>query len=541
MRAFAEKQGQTQRKGLAIFLGRGKPPFEPTHETHSILRLQRIIGNQATQRLLSASAAGHEANSRTMAATRFAHDFSRIPVHATVPAQTQAKRTVNAPGDVYEQEADRVAERVMNIADPAHLLPVQRAMAAEEKGEQVQTAAAVTPLAPQGMLLEEAQQPTQTEPSLQRAEKGDGVEASHHLESLPGGNQGGGSPLPDDVRTFMEPRFGFDFSQVRVHVDRDAMRMSRSLNAQAFTHHQHIYFGAGKTPAKDALTAHELTHVLQQAVGLRLGTAQQRRPLEEEGEREYTPATANRAAIGRLQGQPAHIPSIQRVVEIRPPGRGEASAFDRRQELIDQLNAQSAAIQYRLDGRVLLYDVIDEAALTNFDRQMRGFIDRAEVAPMRLITSAGLVGGQRVLVDFFDLGYVDLDDLLASDDHSFQMNLIHILAERFRVRNYARRIGTNFSDAEFNRAHQAGLEAETELLRDVFGDPTIRFIYEETRPNGTDVFGFRSQEGYWVFHVFRRAGRGVRGGEVFVQTQDRRRLTIEEFRAEREAAAPAVP
>ena len=99
-----------------------------------------------------------------------------------------------------------------------------------------------------------------------------------------------------------------------------------------------------------------------------------------------------------------------------------------------------------------------------------------------------------------------------SSDLSFQLNLIHLLTERFRVRDYTRRIGTAFSDAEFDRAHRAGLEVETEFLRGVIGDPTLRFNYEETRPNGTNVFAFRSQEGYRVFHVFRHSGQLQRGG-----------------------------
>jgi Domain of unknown function (DUF4157) len=404
----------------------------------------------------------------------------------------QTKLNISEPGDKYEEEADHIADEVMRMPEPS----VQRQIEPEEEEEEemVQRKAIGNSVAPSNL--------KQGDPGVPFI--------VHKVLNSPG------QPLDRDTLTFMESRFGNDFSHVRVHTDQEATQLSRALHAQAFTYQQDIYFGAGKFPGKNALTAHELTHVLQQSGGNRNPPQYQKLsdPLEE--------------------------PTIQRVVEVRPPGRGEASAFDRRQELIDRLNTLSAAIQYRLDGRQIAYDVIDEGALTHFDRQMRGFIDRAEVAPMRLITSAGLVGGQNILVDFFDLGYVDLDDLLASDDGSFQMNLIHILVERFRVQNYARRIGTNFSNAEFDRAHQAGIEAETELLRDVLGDPTIRFIYEETRPNGTNVFGFQSQEGYWVFHVFRRAGQGVRGGNVFVQTQDRRRLTIEEFRAEREAA-PVVP
>jgi membrane protein implicated in regulation of membrane protease activity len=66
----------------------------------------------------------------------------------------------------------------------------------------------------------------------------------------------------------MEPRFGVDFGDVRIHTDDEAAHISRQINAKAFTHGQDIYFGAGRyTPASDAgkrLLAHELTHVVQQ-------------------------------------------------------------------------------------------------------------------------------------------------------------------------------------------------------------------------------------------------------------------------------------
>ncbi|MEH1867451.1 MAG: DUF4157 domain-containing protein [Nostoc sp.] len=103
----------------------------------------------------------------------------------------------------------------------------------------------------------------QMKPSLQLAPDGN-QEAGGNLEGRLNSSKGGGSPLPDDVRSFMEPRFGADFSQVRVHTGRESVQMNQDLNAQAFTHKQDIYFGAGKAPAKDALTAHELTHVVQQ-------------------------------------------------------------------------------------------------------------------------------------------------------------------------------------------------------------------------------------------------------------------------------------
>jgi hypothetical protein len=93
-------------------------------------------------------------------------------------------------------------------------------------------------------------------------------DASENLENQLNSSKGGGSPLPDDVRSFMEPRFGADFSQVRVHTDSQAVQMNQAVGAQAFTHGSDIYFGSGKSPGISDLTAHELTHVVQQTAAV---------------------------------------------------------------------------------------------------------------------------------------------------------------------------------------------------------------------------------------------------------------------------------
>ena len=62
----------------------------------------------------------------------------------------------------------------------------------------------------------------------------------------------------------MEPRFGVNFSHVHVHTGSDARQMNQAVGAQAFTHGSDIYFGAGHGPTNLELTAHELTHVVQQ-------------------------------------------------------------------------------------------------------------------------------------------------------------------------------------------------------------------------------------------------------------------------------------
>jgi Domain of unknown function (DUF4157)/Glycosyl hydrolase family 46 len=258
----------------------------------------------------------------------------------------QPKLTVGAPNDPYEQEADRVADQVMNTPDAAIQAPIQRETA--PAAEDLQTkplAAAITPLVQREMAPEEEEVQAKPAPNLQREEMpeeeeiqtkpiasiqreampdeeevqtkplgssiqreampeeeelqakplGNGtlqrevmpeeeeavqakgspdaaLPTGSNLESRLSSSQGGGSPLPDEVRSFMEPRFGADFSQVRVHTGSDAVQMNQDLNAQAFTHKQDVYFGNGKSPAKDALTAHELTHVVQQVSANHLQT-----------------------------------------------------------------------------------------------------------------------------------------------------------------------------------------------------------------------------------------------------------------------------
>lgn len=74
-----------------------------------------------------------------------------------------------------------------------------------------------------------------------------------------------GEALPPSVRAFFEPRFGHDFSHVRVHADDRAARSAEALNAAAYAVGQHVAFGRGKyqpgTGAGLRLLAHELSHV----------------------------------------------------------------------------------------------------------------------------------------------------------------------------------------------------------------------------------------------------------------------------------------
>jgi hypothetical protein len=191
----------------------------------------------------------------------------------------QTKLTVGPASDQYEQEADRVAEHVMNMLAPTQSQPAVQRTEEDEKDVQMKPlAASITPLVQrqcsEGTDLEK--EVVQAKSEIQRSEvrhPSDGFEADGTVEDQLRAHQGQGSPLPGAVRDFMEPRFGADFSGVRIHTDASAAQLNRRLSAQAFTHGQDIYLGAGKyhpsAAAGKQLLAHELTHVIQQTGGVR--------------------------------------------------------------------------------------------------------------------------------------------------------------------------------------------------------------------------------------------------------------------------------
>jgi hypothetical protein len=85
-----------------------------------------------------------------------------------------------------------------------------------------------------------------------------------------------GQPLDHTTRAFMEPRFGYGFSQVRVHTDAQATDSAQAVNALAYTVGRDVVFGAGQyapqTSEGRRLLAHELTHVVQQNNGNNIQT-----------------------------------------------------------------------------------------------------------------------------------------------------------------------------------------------------------------------------------------------------------------------------
>lgn len=211
-------------------------------------------------------------------------DFSRIPLHAT--AYAKQALTVGAPGDVFEQEADRAANQLMDQPQPV-----------AETGEQ-------------------------NEGRRRAVQRGDD------------------QTLSPQERSSFEPRFGHDFSQVRIHADARSAEMADALNAEAFTFGHDIYFGAGKrrsrTKEADRLLAHELVHVVQQS---RTGPTLQRK-LKITGKPDHVSRTIAllNASIGSFYRVSIDKSGEVKIEPIRPAHTSSATGPD----------AQTRAIAERL-------------------------------------------------------------------------------------------------------------------------------------------------------------------------------------------------
>lgn len=249
-----------------------------------LMRMQRTHGNRFVRRMVRAGAA-------------------------------RAKVKISEPGDHYEQEADRVAERVMrmpardaeeeeeNIGGAEHA-QLQRACAPCEEEQKIQRACAACDeekvqrvAAGPGALIQrqaaeedeidsldelgarvmakrkpgaagaDAAGPSLTaRTSLAKAAGGEGrADAAPRADSLDDASlQSGGQPMPDNVRNFYEERFGRDFGDVRVHTGSESIRANEDVNAYAFTYGNHVWLGRDQRVEPSFILAHELAHVVQQ-------------------------------------------------------------------------------------------------------------------------------------------------------------------------------------------------------------------------------------------------------------------------------------
>lgn len=283
-----------------------------------ILQLQRTYGNryvlqnlESIPKNLNSSGQGLKSKKRTL---------------------FQPKLTIGTPGDKYEQEADWAAKQVMRMPESAGQKQVEAEENQEENLQEKPISSQITPLIQRE--IEPQQEEDEEETTVQpKGLSGDRPQVRTSLETRLAASLDQGEPLPKETRAFMESRFGHDFSQVRVHADGEAADLNRELGAQAFTHRQNVFFGAGKYNPKSTqgkrLLAHELTHVVQQVSTKALNKSLvQRKDLASIGhtKEEDTGKAAQKTlegTTGKILRKPGRIAREQFLRQQPDPRRGE--------------------------------------------------------------------------------------------------------------------------------------------------------------------------------------------------------------------------
>lgn len=215
------------------------------------LALQQTISNQAGSLTGDRSDDYHTQEANT--APTAGWDLSRVPTFApgrtsrpqTSPLLIQPRLTVGQVKDPLEQEADRIADQMMRMPVPDVSIPAGPQQISRKRDA-----------------CEEGLQVLQTKPAGPQAPTSKALSSVHEVLRSPG------QPLDAETRAYFEPRFGHDFSGVRVHTDSVAAAAARAVWARAYTIGRDVVFAsreyAPATPEGKRLLAHELAHVVQQ-------------------------------------------------------------------------------------------------------------------------------------------------------------------------------------------------------------------------------------------------------------------------------------
>ena len=157
----------------------------------------------------------------------------------------QFKLAIGASDDSLEHEADAMADRVMRMPEQNF---IQRKCSDCEVEEKLQRKTLVS--------------------FIQGKESSAGTLASDAISNQINASKGNGSGMDSNTQSFMQSRFGADFSEIKIHTGGESIQMNRDLNAKAFTVGNDIYFNEGQYNPVSAegkhLLAHELTHTVQQ-------------------------------------------------------------------------------------------------------------------------------------------------------------------------------------------------------------------------------------------------------------------------------------
>jgi len=245
-------------------------PATPTTGEHEpdLVRLQRMVGNQAVQRMMSSGTV----------------EIS----HRTAPT-VQAKLTVGAADDAYEREADQVASQVMKKSASIQRegeeeelqmkrADIQREGEEEElqmkradiqrEGEEEELQMKRADIQREGEEEELQMKRADVQREEEQVDMSGSFDVNGDVESRINAESGSGEAIPDVNRDLFESSMGRDFSGVKIHTGQESDNLNQELGARAFTKGNDIFFREGEynpgSSGGQELLAHELTHVVQQ-------------------------------------------------------------------------------------------------------------------------------------------------------------------------------------------------------------------------------------------------------------------------------------
>jgi hypothetical protein len=286
---------------------------------------------------------------------------------ASNPIGNEPNLRISAPGDIHEQEADRIARQVLTKPmDPR----VGATARIQHQSEQATAGMEAAPASVERVLASP------------------------------------GRPLELTLRQDMERRFAQDFSRVRVHSGTQAEQSARDVNARAYTVGHSIVFGAGKfapeTRAGQGLLAHELAHVVQRQTGAEANVVRRNNGFDDEP----TVVEPRQPPRGHVEKSGEIYPGNEtkgEIVEKKPPsggggggggGRGAATFELGRVGALDaaffylQIHAAHFAALEAVSNKVAIAkDLLSHVAeFEDGARQLRGAVNKLQGAEAALPT-----------------------------------------------------------------------------------------------------------------------------------------------------------
>ena len=376
-------------------------------ESHSLLRLQKTMGNQAVQRLLR----------------------DRI---------IQAKLAVSHPSDAYEREADHIAENVVSAPESqvqrtcacggrcpkcqtqsSDFKVSQRNDPAEIEADQIVDKAVRMPVGEEkpvtnsgnarNLMHRKCSECGAGETKIQRKALSSGQnipsQSPAHVQDA---MSSGGQPLDVQTRNFFEPRLGYDLGNVRIHTDSKAGESAKAIDANAYTLGNNIVFSAGQyKPESDSgkrLLAHELAHVSQAASSSTI----RRDTIYRQPDASQIVAEIQMLRIQLM----APVNPLRQMQEMRLmqleamlSKTGKPSAPSKPKPTLDLPFEYRFAQAWEKAKEVALQKVRDEDKASRGSSITRGMIEVKDLAPTpREVWKAGIYGGlfrndERALVD----------------------------------------------------------------------------------------------------------------------------------------------